>query len=145
MTSSGPSGHISQPVQEHSQLETQPQKGIPPTKTVKGFPYVRSRSRRVKDRNRGVLKASEAPTPLSCPQCSLPQLLNLLQLPKSHLAQEPLASLASCLGGLRTRPSRDLRQMLLQTSPMLCCNTPPASTRTGHPWSSRKSSGPGVS
>lgn len=38
MTSSGPSRHISQPVLEHSQLERQPGKGNPHTKTVNGFP-----------------------------------------------------------------------------------------------------------
>lgn len=49
-------------------LERQPPIGTPPTKTVGGSPYVGSRSRKVKDRELGVLKTRGAPHPSLYPQ-----------------------------------------------------------------------------
>lgn len=110
------SGHILQPVQEHSELETQAQKGVPPTKSGKGFPSAGNRARKGKDRN--VLKAHGATNP-----SPLPWALSAPAVELAPMAQRAsfLRTLASPLRWSQNKTSKGSATALLQTSP-----TPPS-------------------
>lgn len=100
----------------------------PTYKNSEGFSIVGSRSKKVKDRELGVLKAKGCQTPISFPHHSA----SASELAPPVQAYFFLSSLAYYFGYLRTRPSRDLRQLLCQTSPShpqcstsFCWNRPP--------------------